>query len=118
MIYPRKDVGNSVSDFELNDVDNRIRNYVPTSIHTPNIAYNSRNDIFKLTYIANDMNDFTHLVDVTFKLIDNTLSAIDSNRYETLNNIVRTTTFGDESNFGSISANGGTFTRDNFTLTI
>jgi hypothetical protein len=118
LIYPRKDVGNSVSDFELNDVDNRIRNYVPTSIHTPNIAYNSRNDIFKLTYIANDMNDFTHLVDVTFKLIDNTLSAIDSNRYETLNNIVRTTTFGDESNFGSISANGGTFTRDNFTLTI
>ncbi len=120
LIYPRKDVGNSVSDFELNDVDNTIRNYVPTSIHTPTIAYNSRNDIFKLTYIANDMNDFTHLVDVTFKLIDNTLSAIDSNRYETINNITRTTTFGEESNFGSISANGGTFTRDedNFNLTI
>ena len=66
------------------------------------------------------MNDFTHLVDVSFKLIDNTLSAIDSNRYETQDNIVRTTTFGEESNFGSISANGGTFTRDedNFTLTI
>ncbi len=120
LVYPRKDVGNSVTDFELNGVDNTIRNYVPTSIHTPTIAFNSRNDIFKLTYIANDMNDFTHLVDVTFKLIDNSLSAIDSNRYETLNNITRTTTFGDSSNFGSISANGGTFTRDsgNFTLTI
>ena len=120
LIYPRKDVGNSVSDFELNDALNTTRNYVPTSIHTPTIAYNSRNDIFKLTYIANDMNDFTHLVDVTFKLVDNTLSAIDSNRYETLNNIARTTTFGEESNFGSISANGGTFTRDedNFILTI
>ena len=120
LIYPRKDVGNSVSDFELNDADNTLRNYDPTSIHTPTIAYNSRNDIFKLTYIANDMNDFTHLVDVTFKLIDNTLSAIDSNRYETLNNITRTTTFGEESNFGSISANNGAFTRDedNFTLTV
>jgi hypothetical protein len=66
------------------------------------------------------MNDFTHLVDVSFKLVDNSLSAIDSNRYETINNIARTTTFGDKSNFGSISANGGTFTRDedNFTLTI
>ena len=120
LIYPRKDFGNSVTDFELNDVGNVYRNYVPTSIHTPTIAYNSRNDIFKLTYIANDMNDFTHLVDVTFKLVDNTLSAIDSNRYETQNNITRTTTFGGDSNFSSISANGGTFTRDedNFTLTI
>ena len=120
LIYPRKDVGNSVADFKLNGADNVFRNYVPTSIHTPTIAYNSRNDIFKLTYIANDMNDFTHLVDVTFKLVDNALSAIDSNRYETLNNITRTTTFGEDSNFGSISANGGTFTRDedNFTLTI
>ncbi len=120
LVYPRKDVGNSVTDFELNDADNTLRNYVPTSIHTPTIAYNSRNDLFKLTYIANDMNDFTHLVDVSFKLVDNTLSAIDSNRYETLNNIARTTTFGEESNFGSISANNGAFTRDdsNFTLTI
>ena len=120
LIYPRKDVGNSVTDFELNDALDTYRNYVPTSIHTPTIAYNSRNDLFKLTYIANDMNDFTHLVDVSFKLVDNSLSAIDSNRYETINNIARTTTFGDKSNFGSISANGGTFTRDedNFTLTI
>jgi len=120
LVYPRSDFGNSVTDFELSDIDNTIRNYVPTSIHTPTIAYNSRNDLFKLTYIANDMNDFTHLVDVSFKLIDNTLSAIDSNRYETQDNIVRTTTFGDKSNFGSISANGGTFTRDenNFNLTV
>ena len=120
LIYPRKDVGNSVTDFELNDALDTYRNYVPTSIHTPTIAYNSRNDLFKLTYIANDMNDFTHLVDVSFKLVDNSLSAIDSNRYETINNIARTTTFGDKSNFGSISANGSTFTRDedNFTLTI
>ena len=64
LIYPRKDVGNSVTDFELNSLENTDRNYVPTSIHTPTIAFNSRNDIFKLTYIANDMNDFTHLVDV------------------------------------------------------
>jgi len=120
LIYPRRDVGNSVTDFELNDFNEVTRNYAPTSIHTPTIAYNSRNDLFKLTYIVNDMNDFTHLVDVSFKLIDNALSAIDSHRYEPRDNITRTTTFGDKSNFGSISANGGTFTRDedNFTLTI
>lgn len=120
LVYPREDVGNSVTDFELNVVSNTDRNYVPTSIHTPTIAYNSRNDLFKLTYIANDMNDFTHLVDVSFKLIDNALSAIDSNRYETQSNINRTTTFGNKSNFSSISANGGTYTRDqdNFNITI
>lgn len=112
--------GSSLSAFDLNDENNTLRNYVPTSIHTPTIAYNTRNDLFKLTYIANDMNDFTHLIDVSFKLVDNSLSAIESNRYETLNNVVRTTTFGNQSNFGSISANGGTFTRDetNFTLTV
>ncbi len=120
LVYPREDVGNSVTDFELNVTSNTDRNYVPTSIHTPTIAYNSRNDLFKLTYIANDMNDFTHLVDVSFKLIDNALSAIDSNRYETQSNINRTTTFGNKSNFSSISANGGTYTRDqdNFNITI
>ena len=118
LVYPI--AGTDVADFELNDVNDSTRNYVPTSIHTPTIAFNSRNDLFKLTYIANDMNDFTHLVDVSFKLIDNTLSAVDSNRYETLNNVVRTTTFGSQSDFGSVAANNGTFTKDqtNFTLTV
>ena len=120
LLYPRKDVGNSVTDFELNTLDNTDRNYAVTSIHTPTIAYNSRNDLFKVTYIANDTNDFTHLVDVSFKMINNALSAIDSNRYETSDSILRTTTFGANSNFGQVSATGGSFTNNltSFELTV
>ena len=120
LLYPRRDTGNSVSDFELNDLDNTDRNYVVASIHTPKIAYNSRNDLFKVTYIANDMNDLSHIVDVSFKMVNNSLSAIDSNRYEPLNNIVRTTSFGPNSNFGQISATGGSFTNNltSFSITV
>ena len=60
------------------------------------------------------------MVDVSFTMTDNKLVVIDSNRYETLNNINRTSTFGYESTFGQISATGGTFTKDtdSFTLTV
>jgi len=60
------------------------------------------------------------MVDVSFKMIDNKLVVIDSNRYETLNNITRTSTFGPSSTFSQISATSGNFTKDtdNFTLTV
>ena len=119
-VYPDGITDVSLSAFKLNVVNENIRNYTPDSIHTPKIAYNSRNDLFKVTYIVNDKNDFTHMVDVSFKMTDNKLVVIDSNRYETLNNIARTSTFGPSSTFSQISATSGNFTKDtdNFTLTV
>tara|TARA_R110000764_G_scaffold98800_1_gene183240 strand:+ start:5545 stop:8442 length:2898 start_codon:yes stop_codon:yes gene_type:complete len=119
-VYPDSLEDVSLSAFELNVANENIRNYAPNAVHTPKIAYNSRNNLFKITYIVNDMNDFTHMVDVSFKMENNKLSVIDSNRYETLNTITRTSTFGDNSTFGQISSTGGTFTKDtsSFTLTV
>lgn len=119
-VYPESITDISLSAFKLNVVNENIRNYTPDSIHTPKIAYNSRNDLFKVTYIVNDKNDFTHMVDVSFKMSNNKLVVIDSNRYETLNNITRTSTFGPSSTFSQISATSGNFTKDtdNFTLTV
>jgi len=119
-VYPESITDASLSAFELNVVKANTRNYAPESVHTPKIAYNSRNDLFKITYIVTDKNDFTHMVDASFKMVDNKLVVIDSNRYETLNNITRTSTFGYFSTFGQISATGGSFTKDtgNFTLTV
>ena len=119
-IYPDSINDTSLSAFTLNTVGENIRNYSPDSIHTPKITYNGRNDLFKVTYIVNDKNDFTHMVDVSFKMSNNKLFVIDSNRYETLNNIARTTTFGLSSTFGQISAISGNFAKDtgNFTLTV
>lgn len=118
-LYPA-DNDVTLSAFELNVESLSSRNYTPDSVHTPNLTYNSLNDIFKLTYMICDKNDFSHLVDVSFKMSDNKLIVIDSNRYEPLNNITRTSTFGDTTNFSFISASNGSFTRDSrhFTFTV
>lgn len=119
-VYPESELDSSLSAFELNIINENERNYTPDSVHTPKIAYNSRNDLFKVTYIVNDKNDFTHMVDVSFRMADNKLTVVDSNRYETLNTIVRTSTFGNFTSFSQISSTGGSYSKDtdNFTLTI
>ncbi len=119
-LYPTGADDITLSAFELNVESLSSRNYTPDSVHTPNLTYNSLNDIFKLTYMICDKNDFTHLVDASFKMSDNKLTVVDSNRYEPLNNITRTSTFGDTTNFSFISASNGSFTRDSrhFTFTI
>ena len=119
-LYPTGTDDTTLSAFELNVESLSSRNYTPDSVHTPNLTYNSLNDIFKLTYMICDKNDFTHLIDASFKMIDNKLIVVDSNRYEPLNNINRTSTFGETTNFGFISASSGSFTRDarNFTFTV
>ena len=119
-IYPEGATDVTLSAFKLNLPSLSARNYTPDSVHTPTIVYNSLNDLFKLTYIVNDKNDFSHIVDVSFKMSDNKLSVVNSNRYEPLNNITRTSTFGDTTNFNSISASNGSFTRDpkNFTFNV
>ena len=108
-------LSSSVSDFEINSILDTTRNYTPQEVHTPNIAYNKRNDIFKLTYIINDMNDMTHMIDASFKMVDNILTLIDVYKYED-DGVTRTTTFGLSTMFGSISAANGSFTRNQATF--
>ena len=108
-------LSSSVSDFEINSILDTTRNYTPQEVHTPNIAYNKRNDIFKLTYIINDMNDMTHMIDASFKMVDNILTLIDVYKYED-GGVTRTTTFGLSTMFGSISAANGSFTRNQATF--
>jgi len=108
-------LSSSVSDFAINSTLNTTRNYTPQEVHTPNITYNKRNDIFKLTYIINDMNDMTHMIDASFKMVDNILTLINVYKYED-GGITRTTTFGLSTMFGSISAANGSFTRNQATF--
>ncbi|MDB4396185.1 hypothetical protein N9Z65_01070 [bacterium] len=120
-LYPTGAYDVTLSAFALNDVESlSSHNYTPDSVHTPILTYNSLNNIFKLTYMICDKNDFTHLIDVSFKMSDNKLIVVNSNRYEPLNNITRTSTFGDITNFNTISSNNGSFTRDStdFTFTV
>ena len=120
LVYPESTSDVTLSAFELNDSTDTTRNYSIDSIHTPRIVYNSLNNLFKITYIASDKNDFSHIVDVSFKPVNNKLVVASSNRYEPLNNITRTSTFGDTTTFNVVSANNGTYTKDstNFTFTV
>lgn len=62
----------------------------------------------------------SHFIDVSFKQVDNDLTLQSIYKYEDDDDILRSTTFGLSSMFGSISANSGAFTRNtnNFTVTI
>lgn len=124
-VYPADTASTTLSVFNVNTAAlslglSALRNYTIEEVHTPKIAYNKKNDIFKLTYIVNDLNDMSHFIDVSFKQVDNDLTLQSIYKYEDDDDILRSTTFGLSSMFGSISANSGAFTRNtnNFTVTI
>ena len=124
-VYPADTAASTLSVFDVNTSAlslgvSATRNYTIEEVHTPKIAYNKRNDIFKLTYIVNDPNDMSHFIDVSFKRVDNDFNLQSVYKYEDEEEILRSSTFGLSSMFGSISANSGSFTRNtnNFTVTI
>ena len=57
----------------------------------------------------------THMIDASFKMVDNILTLIDVYKYED-DGVTRTTTFGLSTMFGSISAANGSFTRNQATF--
>ena len=119
-VFPADTASTTLSVFDVNTSSVTTRNYTIEEVHTPKLAYNKRNDRFKLTYIVNDLNDMSHFIDVTFKQVDNDLTLQNIYKYEDEDDILRSTTFGLSSMFGSISASSGSFTRNtnNFTVTI
>ena len=124
-VYPADTASTTLSVFDVNTSAlslgvSATRNYTIEEVHTPKIAYNKRNDIFKLTYIVNDPNDMSHFIDVSFRQVNNDFTLQSIYKYEDEEEILRSTTFGLSSMFGSISANSGSFTRNtnNFTVTI
>ena len=109
-----------ISSFDINDSSNVNINYLPTEVHTPQITYNKRNNLFKLTYIINDLNDMTHMMDATLKTAGNDLELVDVTKYDTLNGVNRSSTFANDTTFSTVTANRGSFTQDtdNFNITI
>ena len=121
-VFPADTTAATLSVFDVNSAVNStlsaLRNYTIEEVHTPKIAYNKRNDLFKLTYILNDLNDMSHFVDTTYKITDNNLTLQNIYKYEEDESILRSSTFGLSTMFGSISSNSGAFTRDTNTFTV
>ncbi len=87
--------------------------FAPVSVKTPNITYNSTNDLFKITYIILDNNNQTHFCNATFTNINNKIE-LDSIKVYFTNGIVRTTTFNQTYStfFASISSTSGSHGTD------
>ena len=121
-VFPADTTAATLSVFNVNSVVNStlsaLRNYTIEEVHTPKLAYNKRNNLFKLTYILNDLNDMSHFVDTTFKIADTNLSLQNIYKYEGEESILRSSTFGLSTMFGSISSNSGAFTRNTNTFTV
>jgi hypothetical protein len=117
-VYPP--ATDSLSAFNTNSSTNTNTNFSVTEVHTPQLVYNKRNNLFKLTYILNDLNDMTHLMDATFKIAGNALELVSVVNYDTDSITSRSSTFADDTTFATISAGAGSFTQDTqtFTLTI
>jgi len=51
------------------------------SIGKPRLTYNSKNSVWKLTYVGKDLNAFPHLFDITLKEQGTSINVIDSKLY-------------------------------------
>ena len=87
--------------------------FAPVCVKTPNITYNSTNDLFKITYIILDNNNQTHFCNATFTNINNKIE-LDSIKVYFTNGIIRTTTFNQTYStfFATISSTSGSYGTD------
>lgn len=63
------------------------------TIGKPKLAYNSKNDVWKLTYVAKDVNAFPHVFDITLKERNTYIETIDSKLYTLQSKPSMTTTW-------------------------
>jgi len=117
-LYPTETSDQALSSFRAGESGTDNNNFAVDKVQTPYLAYNKLNNLFKLTYIINDLNELTHIYDVEFELNNREMALNKVAKYNTLESSVRSTTFGDSTRFAAISTNGGSFTVNNFKLTI
>ena len=117
-LYPTETSDQALSSFRAGESGTDNNNFAVDKVQTPYLAYNKLNNLFKLTYIINDLNELTHIYDVEFELNNREMALNKVAKYNTLESSIRSTTFGDSTRFAAISTNGGSFTVNNFNLTI
>ena len=117
-LYPTETTEQALSSFRASLSGTANNNFAIDKVQTPYLAYNKLNNLFKLTYIINDLNELTHIYDVELELNNREMTLNKVAKYNTLESSIRSTTFGESTRFATISTNGGSFTVNNFNLTI
>jgi len=92
-------------------------NFIPVAIDTPTLTYTQLNDVYKLTYILRDNNNFSHIAEASFTYLNDKFELASVNFYNT-NSTLRTTSFGTATQFATISSRSGTYAATNNTLVI
>ena len=63
------------------------------SIDTPKLTYNSANNLYKLTYIGNDLNNYPHIFDIQFKERNTFVEIMSAKLYTQTENYISTTVY-------------------------
>jgi hypothetical protein len=110
-LFPSLDatLPDELSGFVLGSI-RETYNFAPVAIKTPTITYNSRNNIYKVTFIVIDNNNQSHICDVDFVREENKLKLVNIKSYNSTG-FSRSTTFNNDFGtfFAKISATSGSF---------
>ena len=119
-LFPLQSTEQTLSSFRTSLSGTINNNFAAEKIQTPFLTYNKLNNVFKLTYIVNDLNELTHIYDAEFELNNCGMALKSIYKYNTLESCVRSTTFGQSTQFATVSSRYSSYTIDNtnFNLTI
>ena len=119
-LFPLQSTEQTLSSFRTSLSGTINNNFAAEKIQTPFLTYNKLNNVFKLTYIVNDLNELTHIYDAEFELNNCGMALKSIYKYNTLESCVRSTTFGQSTQFAAVTSRYSSYTIDNtnFNLTI
>lgn len=83
-LYPKSsDVSSLSATFNLSSFFTDTFNVNIVAVEKPVLTYNSLNTVFKLNYIGVDNNNYFHMFDVVFDIINDNVRFLDINMYRT-----------------------------------
>ena len=111
VLFPKKtDISGLSSKFSLSSVFTSGFNVNIVSVERPHIVYNSFNDIYKVTYIGIDNNNYFHIFDVEFDIINDEVIFTGTRFYKAEKTYLTTNFSNTQTIFSNINSISGTYT--------
>lgn len=115
-LFPRlEDTDNLSSQFNLSSIFSSNFNVNFVRVDTPNLVYNSFNDIYKLTYTCIDNNNFFHIFDIEFDVVNDEVIFYGTRFYKAEKNYLTTNFTSSQTIFTKINSISGTYSLDQTT---
>jgi hypothetical protein len=110
-LYPKTtDLTTLSSVFNLSSVFTGDFNINIVSVERPVLTYNTFNDVYKLTYIAVDNNNYFHIFDIEFDIINDEVKFLGTRFYKADKKYLTTSFTNSNTIFTNINAISGSYT--------